>query len=115
MIGRFRPFIDRLVRRCPYLWRSDCLQELLLCACECYASHARLSDANVRTYLSRRYRKFLDGEYEWRATKGTEAVHPSEFDLHYDISAIDHLAALARQSGYELFRVGDTIILRSSL
>lgn len=113
---RFYPHIDKLLSRCPYLWRADCRQTLLLCMLECKASRANLSNDNVQTYITRRYRRFLKEEYEWRATKGTElGAVLAEFDAYFEITGIENLVELAAKAGYQVIREGDSIVLRSSL
>jgi hypothetical protein len=113
---RFYPHIDKLLSRCPYPWRADCRQELILCVFECQGSAADLSNSNVQTYISRRYRRFLKEEYEWRATKGTEKI-PIEmkFDAYLDVNDMNSLAKLAEDQGYRLYQGKGKIILRRSL
>lgn len=113
---RFYPHIDKLLRHCPYLWRADCRQELTLCIFECQHSGADLSNANVETYITRRYRRFLKEEYEWQATKGTQNI-PVElkFDPYLDVSDINRLARLAEDHGFRLHQGKDSIVLRRSV
>lgn len=113
---RFYPHIEKLLFRCPYRWRADCRQELILCVFECRGSRANLSNDNVQTYITRRYRRFLKEEYEWQASKGTElGAILAEFDGYFEISGIENLSELASKAGYQVIWKGDNIILRSSL
>ncbi len=113
---RFYPHIDKLLRFCPYRWRADCRQELILCSIECQHSGADLSNANVQTYITRRYRRFIKEEYEWQATKGTEmGAIMAGFDAYFEISGIESLSQLAIKAGYQVIQKGDKVILRSRL
>lgn len=113
---RFSPHIDKLLSRCPYRWRDDCRQELILCVFECRGSTADLSNSNVQTYITRRYKRFLKEEYEWQATKGTEKIPVAmQFDAYLDVKDMNSLAKLAEDQGYRLYQGRDKIILRYSL
>lgn len=113
---RFYPHIDKLLRRCPYRWRADCQQELVLCMLECRESRADLSNANVQTYITRRYRRFLKEEYEWQATKGTEKMPVEmQFDAYLDVGDLNSLAKLAEDHGFRLFQGKDSLILKKPL
>lgn len=116
---RFYAYIDKLLRRCPYIWRADCRQELILCVFECQNSATNLSNANVHTYIGRRYRRFLKEEYEWQATKGTEKI-PVMMQFvpllaGLDINDMNSLAKLAEDHGFRLFQGKGNIILRRSI
>lgn len=113
---RFSPHIDKLLSRCPYRWRDDCRQELILCVFECRGSAADLSNSNVQTYITRRYRRFLKEEYEWQATKGTElGAILAEFDAYFKVTGIENLIEIATKAGYQVIQEGDNIRLRSSI